>query len=274
MLCPYCSAQDSKVLETRRSPVGTLRRRRKCKGCARTYLSEERVHSDDLMVRKVDGRIEPFDRMKIIRGINKAACVQPIPVAEVDAFVDRIIEAIRKESGDDYIATGRIGELVLENLHDTSSATDVARIRFSMVLNGRATHAGGVTSIAAFVRWLELNYPQAKNESLLNRPKRVLKRGTREPQDFVIQKLERSIGIAAKGRGTDAMVHALAYEVADQAVSNLGSQPIVTSQQIACEVMRVLRDKEPLAYLRYASAVKMFRSAEDFWHEAQALIQR
>jgi transcriptional regulator NrdR family protein len=66
-------------------------------------------------------------------------------------------------------------------------------------------------------------------------------------------------------------VHNLATEVADEVEAALGDQPIITTGQIAAEIMRSLRVQDPIAYLRYASAAKRYQSAGDYEAEALAL---
>jgi transcriptional repressor NrdR len=94
--------------------------------------------------------------------------------------------------------------------------------------------------------------------------------GRREPFDR--GKLERSIGRAAKGRGASpAAVHGLATEVAQDVLNELGEQPVVTAGQIASEILRSLRRRDHIGFLRYASTAKGYLSREDYEFEAVAL---
>jgi transcriptional regulator NrdR family protein len=82
----------------------------------------------------------------------------------------------------------------------------------------------------------------------------------------------RSIGLAAKGHGSDEDVWTFADRLAVEVEDDLRGQAIVTSQQVAAEVLKLLlRERGALADLRYASAVKPYGSVEDFWLEAFAL---
>lgn len=99
----------------------------------------------------------------------------------------------------------------------------------------------------------------------------VIKRnGVRQP--YQSKKLELSIGIAAKGRGSDAEVASLASGISARVEGELRGQALVTTQQIAAETLKALKGRDELAYLRYASAVKRYRSLDDFWLDALALM--
>lgn len=74
------------------------------------------------------------------------------------------------------------------------------------------------------------------------------------------------------GRGSDKEVNDMASAVAAQVISELHGQAIVTSQQLAAEVLKILKLHDPLAYLRYGSAIKRYRSVDDFWLDTLALL--
>lgn len=273
LYCPYCQAEDNKVLETRKD-AGHIQRRRQCQSCGNRFATVERVNVDYLTVRKRGGQIERFQREKIIKGIGKAASVFKIPAADVNAFIDRILDHLQPDNVGAPIPTKDIGELVLRFLQDTTSVTDVARIRFAMVFKGKTSRAGGFEDAGEFSMWLLESYPKLESFDASGGPQVVLKRPPRDVETFDLTKVERSVGIAAKGRGSDAKVKRLATEVAARALAELTGQPIVTSHQIATFVLQSLRPIDDIAYLRYAAATKPFRSVEDFWRETMALIQR
>src|SRR4029078_4880738 len=73
MRCPFCSAVDDKVVDTRPSDnEQVIRRRRECTACTRRFTTYERVDEILPLVIKKDGRREPFDRAKILSGLKKA----------------------------------------------------------------------------------------------------------------------------------------------------------------------------------------------------------
>jgi transcriptional regulator NrdR family protein len=84
-------------------------------------------------------------------------------------------------------------------------------------------------------------------------------------------KLERSLAIALNGRGSGDTVRRDASRVAFDVGRELTGQALVTSQQIAAEVVKLLLGRDSIAYLRYSSVVKRYRSSEDFWIDALAL---
>jgi len=101
-------------------------------------------------------------------------------------------------------------------------------------------------------------------------PWRVVKRdGHTEP--FQLSKLEEGIRVVLRGRGTEREVNDRAASIAHQVMQELEGQPLITAQQIAGEILKPLRKLDAMAYLRYASVAKRYRSFEDFWSEAHAL---
>jgi transcriptional repressor NrdR len=276
MQCSYCGSGDTKVLETRQAESGGVHRRRQCKQCGQRFATVERINVEYLSVRKRDNRIERFQPEKIVRSIGEAASVFKIPATDINAFIDRILDQLQPESPGLPIPSNDIGNVVLRFLQDATSVTDVARIRFAMVFLGKISRPDGFKSAHDLRRWLADNYPALEDEETdaQTSPALVLKRRNQGVEPFDIRKLERSISAAAKGRGSDSRVRALASEIAGGVLADLTSQPIVTSQQISAFALRRLRETDDIAYLRYAAATKPFRSVDDFWLETLALIRR
>ncbi len=90
MICPYCQANDDKVIDSRASDGGkVIRRRRECLGCEKRFTTYERVEqSTKLLVVKKDGTREPFDREKISQSIHMA-CGKPQDPGPPAHFHDR-----------------------------------------------------------------------------------------------------------------------------------------------------------------------------------------
>jgi transcriptional repressor NrdR len=271
MQCPYCRSDETRVLESRKDHAGTVQRRRTCVPCGERFATVERINVEYLNVRKHDGRIERFQREKIAKGIGKAASTFRIPAADVNAFIDRILDELRPDRPGVPIPTRAIGELVLRYLQDSTSVTDVARIRFAMVFLGKRNRGQGFKDASDLRKWLEDNYPTLMELDPVRRPTIVLKRRTQAAEPFDIRKLERSIGIATKGRDSDSRIRGVAEDIARAVVQWLDGQSLVTTQQIATVVMNHLREFDDIAYLRYAATTKPFRTVEDFWHEILAL---
>jgi transcriptional repressor NrdR len=271
--CPYCAHESTRVLESRKADTGLVQRKRQCSGCGQRFSTVERINVEYLSVVKRDGRIERFQREKIARGIGKAASVFNIPAADVNAFIDRILDQLQPASPGLPIKTSDIGELVLRQLQDASSVTDVARIRFAMVFLGRKSRLGGFKSAEDLREWLRQNYPNLREAEIPAQPTLVIKKHAFMVEPFEVLKLERSIGIAAKGRGADQQVRSDAMRIAKATVEQLAGQTIVTSAQIASTTLKFLRAYDDISYLRYAATTKPFRSVEDFWNETLALMQ-
>jgi transcriptional repressor NrdR len=130
MKCPFCTDFDNKVVDSRLSGESdVIRRRRECLGCGRRFTTYERVEDILPMVIKKDGRREPFDRNKILSGIQTACQKRPIPVAVMEEIVERIEKSVQ-EKGDKEIDSSTIGETVMLELNDLD---EVAYVRFASV---------------------------------------------------------------------------------------------------------------------------------------------
>jgi transcriptional repressor NrdR len=132
MRCPHCGSLDDKVIETRPLAENTAtRRRRVCTACGYRFTSYERIEEKPLLVVKRDGRREPYDRMKIENGINRAIQKRPVASLAVEQLVNEVEdEAMVKSGNENEIASSLIGEMVLERLHRLDK---VAYIRFASV---------------------------------------------------------------------------------------------------------------------------------------------
>jgi transcriptional repressor NrdR len=130
MKCPYCAFSDSKVVDSRPDKGGaTIRRRRECESCGKRFTTHERVEEVLPLVTKRDGRREPFERMKLISGIQKACEKRPVSVETIERMVDRV-ETRLQESGEKEVPTTTLGEWVMSDLHGVDQ---VAYVRFASV---------------------------------------------------------------------------------------------------------------------------------------------
>jgi transcriptional repressor NrdR len=130
MKCPYCSAADTKVLDSRNLEEGsTIRRRRKCDTCQKRFTTFETVELSMPMVMKRDGRREPYRQEKIKTGIEKACEKRNISTAQVDRIIHNIERSILDIS-DKEVQTSDIGNLVMMHLRHLDP---VAYIRFAAV---------------------------------------------------------------------------------------------------------------------------------------------
>lgn len=130
MKCPFCSFPDSKVVDSRPDKGGsTIRRRRECESCGKRFTTHERVEEILPLVLKKDGRREPFDRMKVIAGIQKACEKRPVSIETIERLVDRL-ELRLQEAAEREVPSTTIGEWVMNELHDVDQ---VAYVRFASV---------------------------------------------------------------------------------------------------------------------------------------------
>jgi transcriptional repressor NrdR len=130
MRCPFCSALDDKVVDTRPSDNDqVIRRRRECTGCGRRFTTYERVDEILPLVIKKDARREPFDRAKILNGLKKACSKRPVPLELLERAADQIERGL-EEAGEKEIPSSRIGDAVMVALRDID---EVAYVRFASV---------------------------------------------------------------------------------------------------------------------------------------------
>jgi transcriptional repressor NrdR len=129
VICPYCSANDDKVIDSRASDGGkVIRRRRECLGCGRRFTTYERVEElGRLTVVKRDGTRAPFSRENILRGIDAACGKRPIARATREGLVDEVEESLYRDF-EKEVPSREIGERVCQRLKDLD---EVAYIRFA-----------------------------------------------------------------------------------------------------------------------------------------------
>jgi transcriptional repressor NrdR len=128
--CPFCATLDNRVIDSRLSAGGEVtRRRRECDGCGRRYTTYERVEQVLPFVVKKDGRREPFDRIKLLAGLQRACQKRPVSSESLERLVDTIERGL-VESGDKETTSRAIGEKVLSALRDLDR---VAYVRFASV---------------------------------------------------------------------------------------------------------------------------------------------
>ena len=130
MKCPYCTATDTKVIDSRLNQTSDItRRRRECLKCDGRFTTYERVEEVMPAVIKKDGRREAFSRDKILGGIEKACQKTPVAVEQIEAAVARIERSIMGY-GLKEIPGRAIGRMVMAELHKLNK---VAYVRFASV---------------------------------------------------------------------------------------------------------------------------------------------
>jgi transcriptional repressor NrdR len=130
MKCPFCGHGEDKVIDSRTGKDGdVIRRRRECLQCEKRFTSYERVEEVLPMLIKKDGRREPFDRQKILHGLEKALEKRPIDMASREKIVDAIAKKFLS-MGVKEIPSSEVGEEVMERLKEVDK---VAYVRFASV---------------------------------------------------------------------------------------------------------------------------------------------
>ena len=130
MRCPFCTTDDTRVLDSRDSNEGAvIRRRRECEACRRRFTTYERVDELNPVVIKKDGRREAFDRDKLLMGLKKACEKRPVSIEQLEEIITGI-ERRLQESGEKEIPSTMIGEEVMGRLPDLD---EVAYVRFASV---------------------------------------------------------------------------------------------------------------------------------------------
>lgn len=129
MKCPYCSHNQSEVVETRDSEDSMIRRRRECLKCEKRFTTYERVENAPLIVIKRDGRREQFNRNKLEMGVIKAAEKTTVSMEEIIKLSDNVERELRNLQGIE-IYSKAIGQSVMRKLKEINK---IAYIRFSSV---------------------------------------------------------------------------------------------------------------------------------------------
>ena len=150
MRCPFCSATEDKVVDTRPSEDEQIvRRRRECAGCGKRFTTYERVEELLPSVVKKDARREPFDRAKLLAGVTKACEKRPVPMDALEQMADSIERSLR-ETGEKEIASSRIGDAVLSRLREID---DVAYLRFATVYMHFKDATELLSEVQRLLRW-------------------------------------------------------------------------------------------------------------------------
>jgi len=127
MRCPYCLTKNTFVLDSRPSS-GAIRRRRSCSSCSKRFTTYERIENIFNVIKK-DGKIELFDRQKILQGILKACEKRPVTMEQIDNILDHVEAGLRQKHTTN-IPSRIIGDLVSEKLKKLDG---VAYMRFTSV---------------------------------------------------------------------------------------------------------------------------------------------
>jgi len=130
MRCPYCSHDETQVVETRESDEGgVIRRRRRCLHCEKRFTTYERIEIALPAVVKKDGARVEFDAAKMRASMLLALRKRPVSVEQVDAAIERIQDKLLA-SGAREVPSAKVGELVMRELKRMDK---VGYVRFASV---------------------------------------------------------------------------------------------------------------------------------------------
>lgn len=130
MKCPFCGSNDDKVLDSREAPDGdNIKRRRECKLCGRRFTTFEHIEEMALFVVKRDGRREPFDRRKVLKGLQLACTSRPVShetLEDTASDIERqLYNRLERE-----VSSREVGDLIMDRLR---ALDQVAYVRFASV---------------------------------------------------------------------------------------------------------------------------------------------
>lgn len=130
MYCPFCKAQDTKVVDSRLVAEGEqVRRRRECLQCGERFTTYEGAELVMPRIVKQNGNREAFDETKLRAGLQRALEKRPVSVEEVEAALARIKQSLRA-TGERELPSRRLGEVVMNELRELDQ---VAYVRFASV---------------------------------------------------------------------------------------------------------------------------------------------
>ncbi|MFQ5469435.1 MAG: transcriptional regulator NrdR [Gammaproteobacteria bacterium] len=130
MRCPFCGADDTKVIDSRLASEGDIvRRRRECLTCSERYTTFETAELALPRIVKHDGRREPFDEEKLRGGMLRALEKRPVDIEDIESAINRIKHQLRA-SGERELKSLVIGEWVMDELRELD---EVAYVRYASV---------------------------------------------------------------------------------------------------------------------------------------------
>ena len=130
MKCPFCSHENTRVIDSRPAEDNnSIRRRRVCDECGKRFTTYEKIETIPLIIIEKDNNREAYDRAKIEAGVLRACHKRPVSAQQITTLVDEVEnEIFNREERE--IPSGTIGELVMNKLKDLDA---VAYVRFASV---------------------------------------------------------------------------------------------------------------------------------------------
>ena len=130
MKCPFCSSENTRVIDSRPADDNnSIRRRRLCDDCGKRFTTYEKVETIPLIIIKKDNNRETYDRTKIEAGVLRACHKRPVSAKQLTTLIDEVENEIFNME-EKEIPSQIIGELVMNKLKNTDM---VAYVRFASV---------------------------------------------------------------------------------------------------------------------------------------------
>ena len=130
MKCPFCSEENTKVIDSRAAEDNSaIRRRRQCDKCGKRFTTYEKLESIPLMIVKKGNIREAYDREKIEKGVLRSCHKRPVSAEQIRELVDDIETAIFN-LGEKEIPSNTVGEIVMDKMKNFDY---VAYFRFAYV---------------------------------------------------------------------------------------------------------------------------------------------
>ena len=201
MHCPFCNAdkESLKVIDSRTCEGGrSIRRRRECLNCAKRFTTYERIEDPiRLIVIKKDGRRVPWDRTRILSGLERACFKRPVPENELLRIVDEVEEEVFK-THDREVPSALIGTLVTDRLRRLDQ---VAYVRFASVYRQFKTLEDLVDEAQAVLDARRFDDP-SQGRLFIDETPAVAKEANGEPQSATEPHATTAAGRKKKPRAT------------------------------------------------------------------------
>lgn len=275
-VCPYCSSQ-TKVARTYKSE-SAIRRIRECYNHEEAHKFEtvENAVTEDLLVRRSNGIIEPFNRKGALERSIKLSAAGTLGDTQASAVADKVMARIGARPLVP-IDTARLGEVTLDVLQVTSIT---AALRYATIfLSSRRL----VQTPGDLAQWISerVRAPQAVAHAQ-SRPVRVVKNPRPNHsgawgEEFILEKLWYGIATSLTGlewsAPEDWTIEDFIGALVAAIIEDVRGQPLVTSGQLSAASLRVLRAACPLAFIRYAVVAKKYSTRDAFMGDCEGLDQ-
>ncbi|WP_394176354.1 transcriptional regulator NrdR [Thalassotalea litorea] len=130
MHCPFCSANDTKVIDSRLVADGhQIRRRRQCLHCSERFTTFETAELVMPRIIKRDGSREPFNEDKLRSGLLRALEKRPVSIEEIEGSINHVMSKLRA-TGEREVSSEMLGNIIMEELKKLDK---VAYVRFASV---------------------------------------------------------------------------------------------------------------------------------------------